>query len=260
MKPTALLWWALLLACFPFANSQADNPAFKDEALTYTVSYKWGLIQKDAATATLSLKNTHQNYDITLAAKTLPWADKIFSVRDTLASVISRADMRPVSYVKTTHEKGKYRKDVIKYSYMLNYVYGACTRYKLTDGKLTSTTKKFSATGPTYDMLSIFYYVRSLDFASLNKSQKIRATLFSGSGTEYINIQKKGIETVSVPAGKKYKCYHLVFTFTMLSGKESSIPMDVWITTDSQHIPVKFVGTLPFGQVRAFLTNVKIGS
>lgn len=248
----------LILLLFSGAGQAvAAGINFDNESLSYTISYKWGLVQKDAGKATLTLKHSGNNYEIILAARTLPWADKIFSVRDTLAAVISKADFKPATYIKTTHENGRYRKDVIRYTYMMNHVYGTCTRYKKNKGKLEKTVKKFSATGPTFDMLSIFYYVRSLDYNSMKPNTVKKAKLFSGSGTETLRIRNKGVEKVSVPAGKNFRCYHLVFSFTSDSGKESGVPMDVWVTADNAHIPVRFEGHLPIGKVRAFLTSAK---
>lgn len=57
--------------------AQAGVP-FTNEILKYVVQYKWGMVQKNAATATITLRNNPQNYSIRLTAATLPWADKLF--------------------------------------------------------------------------------------------------------------------------------------------------------------------------------------
>ena len=57
---------------------------FADENLHYVITYKWGLIHKDAGDATLSLRNNGKDYNIMLAARTKPWADRFYQVRDTL--------------------------------------------------------------------------------------------------------------------------------------------------------------------------------
>ena len=76
---------------------------FQNEDLHYVISYKWGLIHKDAGDATLSLRRHGDNYNIMLAAKTKPWADKIYQVRDTLKGVVRVSDLKPLSYTKITH-------------------------------------------------------------------------------------------------------------------------------------------------------------
>lgn len=80
---------------------------FADENLHYVITYKWGLIHKEAGTATLSLKGSGNDYRLSLTARTKPWADKVFRVRDTLTSIVGRADQHPRRYVKAAHEGGE---------------------------------------------------------------------------------------------------------------------------------------------------------
>lgn len=256
----AYLLICTLLTVFLSINAQSTTKLpelFHNETLSYVIQYKWGFIQKNAATASIRLHVNPKTYAITLTAKTDPWADGIFALRDTLQSLISRTDFRPISYTKATHENGKYRRDYLTYKYVGKNVYGTCQRTKRNPGgPTTHSTTKCSATGPTYDMASIFYYVRSLDFAKISKTTVVKATIFSGSAPEIIKIRNLGVETCTTPNGKKYTCYHIQFTFTTEAGTKTSNPMDIWMTTDAAHIPVKMVGTLPIGKVRCFLTSV----
>ena len=78
---------------------------FSDETLHYVISYKWGLIHKDAGEATLVLKNSGNHYSISLYGKTKPWADNFYQVRDTLLGKIRKEGFKPLSYSKIAHEK-----------------------------------------------------------------------------------------------------------------------------------------------------------
>ncbi len=73
-----------LVIVFLLSCVSAYAAGFANEKLHYVISYKWGLIHKDAGEATLTLRRQGADYRIMLAAKTKPWADKIFMVRDTL--------------------------------------------------------------------------------------------------------------------------------------------------------------------------------
>lgn len=251
-----ILTIVLLTVCGFHAG--AAVPLFQNEKLTYEISYKWGFIQKDAAKATLTLTTRPNTYEIKLAAATLPWADKVFCVRDTLQSWISRTTLLPIKYIKTTHENGRYNRDVLTYSYNGNSVTGTCNRTKIVNGKRKNSVYKATVKGTTYDMLSIFYYVRSLNYATMATGKTIRVNILSGSSPEILTIKYLGIGTAQMPSGKKYKCYHIQFTFTSDNGQSVSAPMDTWITTDNQHIPVMLIGTLPIGKVRAFLTSAGV--
>lgn len=223
--------------------------AFENESLHYVVSYKWGLIHKDAADATLSLRNRGTSYEIVLTARTKPWADRFYEVRDTLLSTVLKDGFRPKSYSKIAHEKGRYSRDDITYRYSGKVIEGSCRRIRVRDGKLTESKNRLTATGPTFDMLSIFYYLRLIDYDRLHTGNVIKTTCFSGSKSETVTIRSLGTETVK--SGKrKVKATHIRFRFTSGGGRKSSDDIDAWISDDSRHIPLLLVGKLPIGQVR----------
>lgn len=225
---------------------------FQNESLKYVISYKWGLIHKDAGEATLSLKRNGDIYNLMLSAKTKPWADKIYQVRDTLKGTMQVRDLRPLSYAKITHEKGEYKIDEIRYSYESNLTTGQTKRIRNENGKTVTKEKTFTATGPVYDMLSVFYYLRKLDYTQLNKNKIYTATIFSGKQKETIKIHSLGIEKIKLKDKTEKEAYHIKFNFTREGGKKSSDDIDTWISTDSRHVPLYLTAKLPIGEVRAY--------
>ncbi len=225
---------------------------FENETLRYVISYKWGLIHKDAGDATLSLRRHGDRYTVMLTAKTKPWADKFYSVRDTLKGSIKVNGLKPVSYTKITHEKGKYARDEITYGITGQTTHGVARRFREKDGETKMTEKNLSATGPVYDMLSVFYYLRKLDYAQLNKNKIYTATVFSGNKKETIKIRSLGIKKIKLKDKSVREAYQIKFNFTQEGGRKSSDDIDTWISTDSSHIPLYLVGRLPVGEVRAY--------
>lgn len=236
-------------------TATAANSKFADETLKYVITYKWGLITKDSGDATLSLKNQGSKYYITLTGKTRPWADSFFQVRDTLISVMDKAKFRPITYTKIAHEGGAYDKDVIEYSYSGNNVTGKATL--LHEKKGTTKTKELdlSASGDTFDMLSVFYWIRSIDPAAMTDGTKVTATLFSGSHEETVKIWKVGEETIKMRDGSKREAWHIRFTFTSRGGKKTSDDIDAWISKDGKRVPLEIKGKLPLGHVCAYLIS-----
>lgn len=232
---------------------QAIAAGFENESLHYVISYKWGLIHKDAGEATLSLRKSGGTYNLRLTARTKPWADRIFQVRDTLHGTLRVSDLKPLSYIKIANEGGKYGKDVITYSYSGGKVSGHCSRYKKDKkGHISESEKTLSATGPVYDMLSVFYYLRVLDYNQLTKGKVWKTTVFSGSKSETMTIKCLGKEKIKLRNKQEVEAYHIQFNFTTEGKKKSSDDIDTWISSDSRHIPLYLVGTLPVGQVRAY--------
>lgn len=227
---------------------------FSNETLHYTITYKWGLIHKDAAKATMRLSNSGDHYNVTLTARTLPWADKFFTVRDTLSSVITKNGLKVKKYVKSTHEGDRYSRDVITFSYGGSSVKGSVQKTRQKKGEAATTSNlTCTASGPTYDMLSIFYYLRTLNFEKMAQNHIYKATIFSGSNSETLSIRLEGIKTITLRNKSKVKAYALKFSFTRDGKKKSSENMTAYISTDSRHIPLYLVGKLPIGEVRVYL-------
>lgn len=237
------------------ALSTSGATAFNNESLRYVISYKWGMIHKDAGDATLSLRRQGNRYDVMLAAQTKPWADKVYRVRDTLLGSIRVSDLKPLSYTKITHEKNKYGRDEIIYTVSGNTTTGKAKKHRVKNGVTKVTENTMSATGPVYDMLSVFYYLRKLDYAQLNKNKIYTATVFSGSKKETVKIRSLGLERIKLKDKSEREAYHIKFNFTSDGGKKTSDDIDTWISTDSSHIPLYLVGKLPLGEVRAYFVG-----
>lgn len=241
----------ILILIFIMMSSFLYVRAFENEDLHYVISYKWGLIHKDAGDATLSLKNKGNTYEMVLTGKTKPWADKFYKVRDTLIANVKKDGFIPLSYSKIAHEKGKYSRDDIKYELKGDSVIGNAIRTKQNDkGKLEKKNKRFAATGDVFDMLTVFYYLRNIDYNNLQKGDRQTAKIFSGTGVETLTLRYDGRETIKLSNGEKREAFHILFKFTTAKKKKSSEDMNAWISTDPSHIPLLVTGSLPVGEVR----------
>lgn len=245
---------AALCMLLAYISASAETK-FADETLKYVITYKWGLITKDSGDATLSLKNQGSKYYIKLTGKTRPWADGLFQVRDTLISVMDKSKFRPLSYTKVAHEGGKFLKDVIEYSYSGNHVSGKATKFREKKGQTSTSNIDLAADGDTFDMLSVFYWIRSMDPSTMTDGKKVTATLFSGSHEETVKIWKVGEGTVKMRDGSKRDAWHIRFTFTSKGGKKTSDDIDAWLSKDSKRVPLEIKGSLPLGHVCAYLIN-----
>lgn len=254
MKKLLVSIFAAILMMLAPLGAGAATP-FANETLHYVISYKWGLIHKDAGDATLTLRRSGDRYNVMLAARTKPWADKFYSVRDTLKGAITVHGLKPVYYHKITHEKGKYARDEVAYTTSGSTTTGKAKRIRTKNGAPSVSEKTLTATGPVYDMLSVFYYLRKLDYDQLSKNKIYTATVFSGNKKETIRIHCLGKEKIRLKDKSEREAWHIRFNFTQEGGRKSSDDMDTWISTDAAHIPLYLVGKLPVGEVRAYFTG-----
>lgn len=245
----------ILLAVFAclMVSINAGAVSFEDESLHYVISYKWGLIHKDSGEATLKLKNSGNEYLITLTGKTKSWADKFYQVRDTLIGRVEKNGFQPKSYSKIAHEDGKFSRDDITFFHSGNNVTGKSLRVRVNKkGERQESEKILKASGPTFDMLSIFYYLRTINYETLTGGKPITTTLFSGTKVETLTIRYIGKEKLKLRNKSEREAYHIKFRFTQEGKKKSSDDLDAWISTDSKHIPLQIVGSLPLGQVKCY--------
>lgn len=224
------------------------------ESVNYRVMYKWGLVNKQAGRVNLS---THRSGPATinarLTAKSEKWADHFYSVRDTLLGEMNVTTMEPSRYEKITHEGGEYKRDLITYTRDGKNVKATCLRWKQKDKNkpVTESEIELEAEGLTLDMLSSFYYMRSLDYASMNPGDKKTLNVFSGKRKELLTITYHGMEDITIDK-TVYPAYKISFRFTGEGGKKTSDDMEAWISTAADKIPLKLEGKLPVGKVQCF--------
>lgn len=225
--------------------------AVTPEKLNYVVTYKWGLIQKDAGDVEITKKPKGNGYELRLVAKTKPWADKIYRLRDTLVSVTEKDHYKPLHYTYIAHEKNKYRKDDIKFSYAGKKITGQAEKFKENKkGEIQHSTTTLESDIAAYDMLSVYFFLRDIDYASLKPGETVKATIFSGSKEELLTVRCEGKEEIELRDKSKHETWHIVFKFTQKGGSKSSDDINCWISTKQPYIPLLIIGNLPIGQVR----------
>lgn len=221
-----------------------------DELLNYKIYYRLGFLQKQAGRATLCLSPDGDYYKAALYARTEPWADHFYTVRDTLLSTFSPVTFQPTEYHRIAHENSWYGHDIVKFSYIDDNVVGSCQR--LSKGKKDKEVKETSLTltaqGTTVDLLSAFYFIRGIDFQNEQEGASWVLNIFSGKRKELLTINYLGKKKIKI--GKKnVDSYNISFKFTSEGGKQTSDPIKAWLSTDSNKIPLKIEGKLSIGKI-----------
>lgn len=256
VRTIAIFCLSLLVPAAAPAARTAVSTTFGNETFKYRVMFKWGLVNKQAGEAILTVNNQGENYRMLLTAKSAKWADRFYRVRDTLSGVIQREDFRPRVYTKMAHEGGERKHDEVRYTYSGNKVIGNCKRKKWDKhGKLVRDEERtLEATGATVDMLSSFLYMRGLPYNEWKPGHTASLNIYSGKEKELLTIKYIGETTIEI-SGKDYNVYHIRFKFTNGGGKKSSDDMDAWISTGPRREPLKLEGKLPVGKVQCFMVN-----
>ena len=243
-KTTLLIITMAGLLLFPAVNALTIT----NETLNYQVVYHWGVIWKHAGDITLTTSKTANGYNSRLTGKTRSWADKIYTVRDTLKCSMT-SNFRPTKYEKLTHENSYYAHDIVAFTNSSNSTSAHCTRYR--KNKPTANLN-LSANGVAYDMLSVFFMLRNIDFEKMKTNNTYSTWIFSGKEKEILTVKYVGIKPLQLRDKSRHQAFHIKLKFTQDNGKKSSDDIDAYISTGAQRIPLMVVGKLPIGEVKCY--------
>lgn len=212
----------------------------KTESLQYDVYYHWGFIWKKAGAGVLNLfdekiDDTNHRMHGQLCGRTLSIAESLMKVRDTLDCWYN-ADILPIEYSKKTNE-GSYQ--AIERNYY--HIKGDSTKVDIYRwrNKKGNDRKSVSTAGEAYDMLTIFYKIRSLDFDKMLPGKKMKFYIVAGVKGKWMNVTYQGKTTCTLRSGKEYPAHRLEFTFQ--SKDSDSTPLQVWLAQSPDHRPLSVI-------------------
>lgn len=257
-------------AASPLPAAAATKGAPIGEKLSYNIYFHMGFIWAKAGYGELTFRREtrsgEQRFRGQLAAKSLSIVEHIMKVRDTLDCWFN-TDMVPIEFRKGTHEgsynaiaNNRYRpywnkKNAAKTPANVDSTYVTIERWRR-KGKDAPKTERLVSTnsGVAYDMLSVFYSVRTLDYAKMAKGTKRQFVCYDGVKQQIINFEYRGTERCELRNEKKYDAYLIYLTFDT-KGQEAT-PLKVWLSKSPEHYPIKAViGLKRIGSVQCEIEN-----
>lgn len=233
------------------AQCGAENTAFQGgERLTYVLKFNWKFIWMTVGTAQFTIDNHNDGYRAHLITGGNKNADRMFVLRDTITSVVSR-DLTPRYYRKGAHEGNRYTTCEAWYTYPGGKA-NVKQRFRNHKGEVKRTDD--TSAQCYFDMVAMLLRARSFDAADYKVGQKIRFPMVDNGKVKEETIVYRGKKNFKMEGAKtKYRC--LVFSFVEYKkGKEKEV-VTFYITDDKNHLPVRLDLFLRFGSAKAFLTG-----
>lgn len=240
------------------AQCEAQNNCFKGgEFLDYDLYFKYGLLYTKAGKSTLSVDNAKYKgkdaYKMMLTANSSGAAKAVFSISDTLISYTTKSIV-PLAYLKNAHEGGDYRTERATYDYSSGGV-------KLRNINKKNNRLRYDTTlvsnSCIYDMLSIVYYCRTLNYDNMKKGDRTTVSFLSGRKKVNMHIVHQGEESISANDGRKYNCIKLSLMINERAFEDTNEAMKVYITDDLNRIPIRIDSKLKVGSTRALLKSYR---
>lgn len=223
-----------------------ENNAFKaGEVLKYRLHY--GVL--NAGVAQLEVKKMDRKiagrevYHIVGSGKSIGAFDWFFKVRDRYETYLDVDGVFPWLFVRDINEGG--------YKKQQTYTF-AQNKQKVDNGK----GQTFETPSGIQDMLSSFYYARSIDYTKAKEGEIFTVWSFVDDEIWPLKIRFLKRETIKI-GGKKYKA--MKFCPVVQEGRlfEDEDDVSVWISDDENKIPLLAQGKVLIGSIKFELTSAK---
>ena len=222
-----------------------NEPVFKvGEKLSYRLRY--GFIT--AAEATIQVKESTIKFDnrptfhLSAEGRTAGTFNIFYKVKNLYDSYVDQQSMSPYLYTEDIREANYRRNDKV--------------RFYQDQKKVVSKKGTFKTTDQTFDVVSAYYFARNLDISKLKQGDKFIMDYFLGDELSKLEIQYVGKERVKSALGT-FNC--IKFSPSIQPGRifRKDSKLYLWITDDSNRIPVKAQVEILVGSVTLELLNAE---
>lgn len=240
-----ILLWMTLGTAQKLQNIQSG------EKLRYRIHY--GLLNAGTASLT-TLKTTYKgqpHFYVKGYGKTTGAVRAFFKVEDNYESFINYNTGLPSFYVRDVKEG--------TYTQHFETVFNHGNQTLLLTDKEKKTTQTLKSVAGIQDMLSAFYYLRSLDDNDLKVGSVKKLNIWIDD--EMFPFQLKVVRTENVKTKFGY-INSLVIVPQVISGRvfKDKEGVTLWVSNDKNHIPIAIKAELAVGSLKADLdsfSNVK---
>ena len=228
----------------PFIWRQEKNNAFPaNEKLNFDVAWEFIVV----GTASMEIRgieiiNSRPAYHIYTEARSMPFFDVFYKVRNTNESWIDTESLCSLKYAAVSDEKDN-RKIETELFDQANHTFLILGKNK-------------SGTVPPWvqDVLSSLYYIRT---RNLIVGQEYVLDAQSGDGRGRLKSRCSKKEKISVPAGT-FECYVVEPSIREGAGIfQQKGKLSVWLTADSRKIPVLMRSEIAVGSIEARLKSME---
>lgn len=244
-------------SCIPVRTVFDSLSAYThSEEVAYTLHYEWGMIDSDVAKATVRLDSLTYNgekaYKCTMHGSTTRLYDIVFKVREDFQAWFTRDGIRPLKYYRHSHE-GSYEAENL-------YVYDRDAAEPVIRAELYTSKQGFSSlelplTPCTFDLPTLFYYARNMDFDVVEPGVKYPMTFAVDDEVFNVYFILHGREVVKIKGLGKVKT--IKFGAKLLEGEvfKGDSDMLIWVTDDDNRLPVYFEAPLLIGTAIGRMTS-----
>lgn len=237
-----------MMMAFSLAPSQKLDNIQSGEVLNYRIHY--GFLNAGTATLT-TLKTTYQgkpHFYVKGYGKTTGAVRAFFKVEDYYESFINYNTGLPSFYVRNVQEGS--------YTQHLETVFNHDNNTLILSDKEKNTSKVQKSVRDVQDMLSAFYYLRSLDSTALKVGSVKKLNVWIDDELFPFQLKIMGTENVKTKFGtiSCLKIIPQVISGRVFKDKEG---VTLWVSNDRNYVPIAVKAELAVGSLKASLDSYK---
>ena len=231
-----------ILLTITFGNAQKLQNIQSGETLRYRIHY--GLLNAGTASLT-TLKTTYKgqpHFYVKGIGKTTGAVRAFFKVEDKYESFINYNTGLPSFYVRNVKEG--------TYTQHFETVFNHSNQTLLLTDKEKNTTQSLKSVAGIQDMLSAFYYLRSLNDSELKVGSVKKVNVWIDDEMFPFQLKVVGTENVKTKFGwiNTLKIVPQVISGRVFKDKEG---VTLWVSNDRNHIPIAIKAELAVGSLKA---------
>ncbi len=261
-KLRILLLITLGMAAIKMLYSQNDecsirNRAFgSGEKITYTVSYNWFIIWTEVGEVTFKVNETtifnNPCLHLSGTGSTYSSWDWFFKVRDRYDSWVNPVTLKPYFFIRDVDEGG--------YKFRYKYIFNRNRKYALSSYTRPDKPERIDTidiTECTFDMVSISYFSRNIDYGRYRPGDTIAVTILLDNILENIYFRYQGIENLKIRRFGEFEC--IKFSIFLVAGSvfKGGEYMSLWVTNDKNHIPLYIESPIIVGSIKARINSIE---
>jgi hypothetical protein len=231
-----------------------SNDAFvSGEEIVYKLYYNWNFVWLSAGEVTFRVAEEGNNYHLSARGRTYKSYEWFFKVRDNFDSYISKQTLLPSLSIREVHEGNYERYDKVVFDQSRHKAVSTRGRTRA-----EATPENFNLDGCMHDILSIVYYMRNLDFEGMQPGAEIPVKFFLDRETYPLKVKYLGAEADTRVKGMgRYRTHR--FSPQLIAGEvfKEGDEMTVYVSQDSNKIPVLIESPVSVGSVKAVLKSYK---
>jgi hypothetical protein len=212
---------------------------YYDSWMTSWMTAGYGMMEIDPE---LTATNGRETYHITVKGNSAGMFTVFYRVRDRFESFVDWEGMMPLKFIRRTRE-GSYKKDD---EVLFDHV-----------GKMAQSMRATKEITPyTQDIVSAFYYVRTLNFDTAEVNDTYNIDFFLDDSLYHSVIVFLGREWVATDFGKIY-CMKFKPRVAVGEVFQDPYPMELWVSDDRNKIPVLMRSAVFVGAVKIELIEYR---